>query len=373
MSWKVKYINYPAQYAKLREEILEKIDSTLQAGDVMMRHQLDEFEAHLAEFVSTKFALGLNSGTDALQLALKAAGVSTGDEVITVSHTMGATVAAIIHNNSVPVLVDIQDDHNMDPNRIESALTPKSKAIIPVHLNGRICDMDTIMEISDKANLIVIEDAAQALGASFNNRPAGYFGHAGCFSFYPAKILGTYGDAGGLVTNSENLYQKVKLLRNHGISEKGEIELWGYNTRLDNLHAVILDLKLSLVRQWVDQRRSIAAKYTALLGACSSVKLPPEPITEGPYFDAFQNYEIEAVNRDGLVNFLQKQGVEVLIPWKGKAVHQFESLGLSHYSRYLPKTNELFQNVLMIPMHCELSDSDVEYVADTIKAFYKSN
>ena len=372
MSWKVKYINYPAQYAKLREVILEKIDSTLRAGDVMMRQQLDEFESHLAKFVNAKYALGLNSGTDALQLALKAAGVSEGDEVITVSHTMGATVAAIIHNNSIPVLVDIQDDHNMDPNRIESALTPKSKAIIPVHLNGRVCNMDAIMEISNKANLVVIEDAAQALGASFNNKPAGSFGLAGCFSFYPAKILGTYGDAGGLVTSNDNLYRTVKLLRNHGISETGEIELWGYNTRLDNLHAVILDLKLSLVRQWVDQRRRIATTYTELLRSCSSVKLPPEPVIEGPYFDAFQNYEIEAVHRDGLVDFLQQRGVEVLLPWKGKAVHQFQSLGLSHYSRQLPKTNELFQKVLIIPMHCELSDSDVEYVADSIKAFYTS-
>ena len=372
MDWKVKYIDYPAQYGKLRKEILRVVDETLTAGDVMLRHQLQDFEAHFAQFVGTQYAVGMGNCTDALQLSLHAAGVGPGDEVITVSHTMVATVAAIHHNGATPVLVDIGDDHNMDPEATEAAVTPRTKAIIPVHLNGRVCDMGRLMDIAHRHGLIVIEDAAQALGANFNGTNGGSFGLAGCFSFYPAKLLGTYGDAGIVVTSSKEMAEKLYLLRNHGRTADGDVAFWSFNSRMDNLHAAILDLKLNYLPEWNHRRREIGHLYHSLLSDLPQLRLPPPPIEEGPYHDVFQNFEIEAESRDRLVQHLNREGVEVLISWGGRAVHQFRALGLSHYRNQLSRTEALFEQVLMLPMHCELTDDQVAYVARVIRDFYES-
>ena len=369
MEWKVKYIDYPAQYGKLREGILRVVDETLAAGDVMLRHQLQDFEAHFAQFVGTKYAVGMGNCTESLQLSLHAAGVGPGDEVITVSHTMVATVAAIHHNGATPVLVDIVDDHNMDPEAVETAVTPSTKAIIPVHLNGRLCDMGRLMDIAQRNGLIVIEDAAQALGGTFNGTKGGALGLAGCFSFYPAKLLGAYGDAGMVVTNSEQMAKKLYLLRNHGRTDDGDVAFWSFNSRMDNLHAAILDLKLNYLPGWIHRRRAIGHLYHSLLSDLPQLRLPPPPIEEGPYYDVFQNYEIEAESRDSLVQHLKQEGIEVLLPWGGRAVHQFTALGLAHYRDRLPRTEGLFQNVLMLPMHCELTDDQVTYVAQAIRDF----
>ena len=368
MSWKVKYIDYPTQYRKLRDEVLRLIDETLASGDVMLRHQLREFETHFAEFVGTCYAVGVGNCTDALRLSLYAAGVGPGDEVITVSHTMVATVAAIYHTGATPVLVDIGDDHNMDPDAVETAITPRTKAIIPVHLNGRVCDMERLMAIAEQHGLIIIEDAAQALGASFKGTRAGAFGLAGCFSFYPAKLLGAYGDGGAVVTNSEEMAQKIRLLRNHGRTADGDVAFWSFNSRLDNLQAGILDLKLKHVSGWIKRRREIASLYHEHLCGIKQLRLPPPPASDGPYFDVFQNYEIEGDDRDQLRAYLHEQGIETMTPWGGKGVHQFKALGLSHFR--LPRTELMFQRALMLPMHCELTDEQVLYVAQCIRRFY---
>lgn len=370
MSWKIRYIDYPAQYRKIREELLSLIDSTLSAGDVMMRQQLEDFEAHFAEFVGSKYAIGVNSGTDALQLAVSASGVKPGDEVITTSHTMVATAAAIHHNGATPILVDVNDDHTMDMHALDAAITPRTKAIIPVHLNGRLCDMEHLMAIAKRHKIAVIEDTAQALGGSFNGAKAGTIGLAGCFSFYPAKILGTYGDGGAVVTDSYDIAQKIRLLRNHGRADDGDTPFWSFNSRLDNLHAVILDLKLKYLPEWIARRREIASLYHKMLSGLPLLRLPPPPVDEGPHYDVFQNYEIETEDRDGLVKYLNSQGIEVMLPWGGKAVHQFPSLGLSSFRDTLPRTERIFKKVMMIPMHCELTDIHVEYVAKKILEFH---
>ncbi len=368
MNWKVRYIDYPAHYSKMRDEILQTIDKTLTQGDVMLRQQLRDFEANLAKFVGTKYAVGVSNCTDAMHLSLRAAGIVPGDEVITVSHTFVATAAAIHHAGATPVLVDIGEDHNMDVGRVESAITPRTKAIMPVHLNGRVCDMGRLMPLAEKHSLLVIEDAAQALGASQNGTKAGAFGLAGCFSFYPAKLLGAFGDGGAVVTNSEEISEKVALLRNHGRLPDGDVSGWSFNCRLDNLHAAILDLKLKRVPGWTVRRREIAHLYHENLYDLRQLHLPPPPVDEGPYFDVYQNYEIEAERRDALRNYLTEQGVETMLTWDGKGVHQFQALGLTHYK--LPRTERMFERVFMLPMHPDLNDQDVEYVAKVIREFY---
>jgi len=370
LAWKVKYIDYPSQYQKLRVEILRLIDETLTSGDVMMRGQLSDFEARLSEFVGTDNSIGVGNCTEALQLCLQAVGVGPDDEVITVSHTLVATVAAIHHNAATPILVDIGEDHNIDPECVEAAITSRTKAIIPVHLNGRVCDMGRLTEVATRHNVIIIEDAAQSLGASIDGKRAGSFGVAGCFSFYPAKILGGYGDGGAVVTNNKVIADKIRLLRNHGRTSDGDVAFWSFNSRLDNLQAAILSMKLKHLPEWIDRRREIAQIYHIRLSDMENCLLPPPPKMDGSYFDVFQNYEIEVENRDSLRAYLNECGIETLIPWGGKGVHQFEALGLSHFC--LPRTDRLFERALMLPMHCELTDAQVIYVTDCIRQFYAS-
>ena len=368
MDWKVRYIDYTSHYGKMRDEILETIDATLTRGDVMLRQQLKDFEANLARFVGTRYAVGVSNCTDAMHLSLRAAGIGPGDEVITVSHTMVATAAAIHHAGATPVLVDIGDDHNMDIGSLQAAITPRTKAIMPVHLNGRVCDMGRLMSLARDRGLLVIEDAAQALGASFNGTGAGAFGLAGCFSFYPAKLLGAFGDGGAVVTDSQDMAEKVALLRDHGRLPGGEVSGWSFNCRLDNLHAAMLDLKLKRLPGWIKRRQEIARIYQDGLGDLTQLHLPQAPAEEGPCMDVFQNYEIEAEGRDALRAHLTEQGVETMLPWGGKGVHQFQALGLTHYS--LPRTERMFEGVLMIPMHPDLSDENVKYVIETVRSFY---
>ena len=352
----------------MKSEILGTIDQLLTQGDVMLRGQLKDFETHLDEFVGTKYAIGVSNCTDGLHLCLRAAGIRAGDEVITVSHTFVATAAAIHHAGASPVLVDIGEDHNINVKLIEAGITPKTKAIIPVHLNGRVCEMDKLMQIARRHNLIVIEDAAQALGATHNGVKAGAFGLAGCFSFYPAKLLGAYGDAGAVVTNSKEMAEKIFLLRNHGRTETNDISGWSFNCRMDNLHAAILDLKLKYVPEWIHRRREIAMMYHKLLCGVPQLVLPLRPEENGSHYDVFQNYEIEAENRDGLFEYLKKMGIETLISWGGKGVHQYPALGLAYFN--LPRTEEMFRKVLMLPMNAELTDDQVHYTADCVRKFY---
>jgi dTDP-4-amino-4,6-dideoxygalactose transaminase len=191
---------------------------------------------------------------------------------------------------------------------------------------------------------------------------------AGCFSFYPAKLLGAFGDAGAVVTNDEGMAEKVRLLRDHGRTKDGDIADWSFNCRMDNLQAALLDLKLKRLPEWISRRRELAGLYHKHLSDVSQLRLPPPPISGGPYFDVFQNYEIEAQDRDGLVADLRANGVEILIPWGGKGVHQFKALGLSHFR--LPRTERLFRDVLMLPLHTELDDEQVEHVAQVIRNYY---
>lgn len=365
---KVSFVNYPLQYQNLKEEIDSAIQDVLSRGDLILREDVESFEKKLADFVETEYAVALNSGTDALFLSLKAAGIGKGDEVITVSHTFIASIAAIVQSGAAPILVEVGEDFLMDMDKVEEVITPKTKAIIPVHLNGRACDMEKLMAISERHNLIVIEDAAQALGATFNGKKAGSFGLTGCFSFYPAKILGCPGDGGAITTNSLEIAEKIRLLRDHGQKTKTEILSYGWNSRLDNLQAAILNVKFKYLPEWIEKRREIAGLYNNGLSGVPGVKLPSAPGSDSEHFDVFQNYVLRAKKRDELFEYLKENGVETLIK-DPVPNHLQKGLSLSHFK--LPYTEQLAKKVISLPMYPELTTEQVEHVIECVKSFYK--
>ena len=368
MTYTVPFVNYPEQYRRLENEIDAAIKDVLSKGDLILREQLRRFEERVAAFIGTKHAVGVSSGTDALMLSLKAAGIGDGDEVVTVAHTFVASIASVVHCGATPVLIDIGDDYNMDVGLVERAVTPRTRGVIPVHLNGRVCDMPRLMEISAARGLVVIEDAAQSLGASVDGVNSGTFGLTGCFSFYPAKILGCAGDGGLVATNSDDVAAKVRLYRDHGQNRAtGDILHYGYTNRLDNLQAAILNVKLAYLPQWIERRRQIAGMYQIGLSDLQEVVTPPAPEREGRYFDVYQNYVIRARDRDRLAVYLKEKGIETLIS-NPKPVHHHKALGLDHFQ--LPKTERFADEVISLPMHTELSDEQVEYVTRSIHGFY---
>lgn len=368
MTYKVPFVSYKIQYKNLKTEINRVMARVLRNGDLILRKDVEDFEKNLAKFVGTKYAVGLNSGTDALFLSLKAAGIGSGDEVITVSHTFMASIAAIVQAGASPVLVDVADDFLMDTDKIEKAITSKTKAIIPVHLNGRMCDMDKLTRIAKKHNLIMIEDTAQALGAKYKGKMAGSFGLTGCFSFYPAKILGCFGDGGAITTNNLKIAENIRYLRDHGQKSKTEIVLFGWNSRLDNLQAAILNVKFKYLTGWIKKRRKTAEIYNKGLSGISEIKVPPFPESNHKYFDVYQNYVLRAQKRDKLSRFLKENGVETLIK-DSVANHLHSKLGLSHFR--LPLTEKLAKEVISLPMYPELTGKQIEYVIKSVREFYE--
>lgn len=366
-NFRVPFVNTPEHYKILKDEILSAIDDTISRGDLILRKDTEEFEKNIASLVGTKYAIGLNSGTDALFLSLKALGIGPGDEVITVSHTFVASIAVIHQCGATPILIDVKEDFTMNMDELESVITERTKAVIPVHLNGRICDMEKLVSICKKHNLFIVEDAAQALGSKFDNKMAGSFGIAGAFSMYPYKILGSFGDAGIMTTNDDSLNEKIRFLRDHGQKGKTEIVCYGWNSRLDNIQAAILNVKLKYFPSWIERRREIANIYNKGLSDVSGIKLPPAPDSDQMHFDNFQNYVLKAQKRDELYSFLKEKGVETLI--KDLIVnHHHPALRLSHFS--LPHTEQLAKEVISLPIYPELTDDQVEYVIQCVKEFY---
>lgn len=369
MKYRVPFVDPREHYRRLKSEIDFAITDTLARGDLVLRSQLRAFEEHLAAFVGTKYAVGVNSCYHALHFCLLASGIGKGDEVITVGHTFAATVSAIVHTGAVPVLVDVRRDYNIDPDKLESAITTRTKAVIPVHLNGRICEMDTIRSIADKHGVLIIEDAAQALGANYNGTSAGAFGLAGCFSFYPFKSLGGIGDGGAITTNDPELAQFATLLRFNGEDRgTGEFHHHGYTALLDNVQAAVLDVKLQYLPAWIEHRRKVANRYRQGLDGVGSLSLPH---FEGScYFDSYQNYVIRSTQRDTLRQHLRDKGVETLIHWQ-KPMWEHKGLGLGEPN--LPETKRICREVISLPMSAETTDEQVDITVEAIKAFYQSD
>jgi dTDP-4-amino-4,6-dideoxygalactose transaminase len=366
----IPFFNYRGAFAAHEEEFVEIFRDILHRGAFIQQRDLAEFEDALARYLGVSHAFGVANATDGLIISFRAAGIGPGDEVIFPSHTMVASPAAVAHVGGIPVPVDIGPDHLIDPRAIEAAVTEKTRAIMPVQLNGRTCDMDEIERIASKYNLLIIEDAAQALGSQFKGRFAGTFGIAAAFSFYPAKILGCFGDGGAVVTNDSEVARKIALLRDHGRNDQGDVEMWGLNSRLDNLQAAILHAQFRDYDKIIERRRSIAALYDSLLSDLTELVLPPAPDTNGDHFDVFQNYELEADRRDALRAWLSERGVGTILQWGGTPVHMFKGLG---FNVSLPQTERFFERCLMLPMNMMVTDDEVNYIAASIRAFYRGS
>jgi dTDP-4-amino-4,6-dideoxygalactose transaminase len=366
MTYKVRFVEPDAHYRRLKTEIDATMQDVLSNGDLIYRSQLREFEQNLATFVGTKYAVGLNSGFHALHLSCIAAGLGPGDEVIVPAHTFVASVSAIVLTGAKPILVDVSADYNIDMEHAARVVTSRTKAIMPVHLNGRVCDMDRVMALAAKHNLIVIEDAAQALGAKFKGKMAGSFGYAGCFSFYPFKVLGACGDAGAITTDNALLAQMAARLRYNGEDrETGEYHHHGFTCLLDNLQAAVLDVKLRYLPQWLARRRSVAERYRQGLTGAGDLRLPH--FAGDDYYDIFQNYVIRTARRDALAAYLEENGVETLISWP-KPMWEHKKLELGDH--HLPETEAICREVVSLPMNPEILDEKIDVVIETVRKFY---
>ena len=368
--YQVDFYGHVRQYHNLKAEIDAAILEVLESGSYVLGPKLTQFEADLAKYCNTKEAVGLNSGTDALVLVLKALGVGPGDEVITTSNTFFATAEAVWLVGATPVFVEIEPKTcNIDPNLIEAAITPKTKAIIPVHLYGQTAEMRPISKIAKAHKLYVIEDCAQALGARGDDFAVGELSDAVCTSFIIQKNLGCFGDGGAVMTNNSELAAEIRKLRNHGSAKRSHHSL-GYNSRLDDIHAAVLSVKLKELDKWNDLRRERAKEYDAGL-AGTSLKLP----TVRPGFrHIFHLYIVETKHRDELQAFLEKKGIRALTHYP-IAIHQQEGFPWGQTARIsgsLAHTERSAAEVLSLPMFPELTSEEVKLVVEGIKEWEAS-
>lgn len=363
----IPFFNYPAVFETDRREIMSSIEHVLERGAYIMQKELADFERDLAEFLGMKHAIGVGDGTMGMLLPLLACRLQPGDEVIVPSHTFVASAAAIHHAGGTPVLVDCGRDHLIDAESVRAAVTDRTRGIMPVQLNGRTANMAPILEIAGQHDLFIVEDACQALGSTYRGQPAGSFGLAGSISFYPSKTLGGLGDGGAVVTNDDGMAEKVRVLRDHGRGPDGQVSVWGFNTRLDNLQAAVLGIKLRRYREAIRCRRELASVYNNRLAGIEELLLPPGPEDSAEHFDIYQNYEIEAEARNELREHLLEHGVHTILQWGGMAIHQFSKLG---FDVSLPYTERMIERFMLLPMNTSLSTDDVHYICDRIAEFY---
>lgn len=367
MDWRVEFADYPRQWRRQRAELLPLIEDTIARGDLVLRQQLLDFEAELARFTGSGRAVGVSDGTDGLRLLAHALDIGPGDEVVTVAHTFVATLSPFVLRGATPVLADIGSDHLMDTDQLTDLVTERTRVIIPVHLNGRTVDMDAVRKAADSVGAVVLEDAAQALGAAFDRRAAGTFGLASTYSFNPAKMLGALGDAGAVLTDDVALADRLLALRDHGRVGPDELDGWGYNSRLDNLQAAILGWRLRQLPEWIQRRRALAARYDEMLRDLPELQVPVAPGADPRRFDVYQNYPVTTDRRDVLAEHLRDDGVQTRISWP-VPLHRQRGLGLDHWQ--LPHTERLCRRVLSLPLNPELEDWQVEYVAASIRRFF---
>ncbi|MEQ8402967.1 MAG: DegT/DnrJ/EryC1/StrS family aminotransferase [Roseitalea porphyridii] len=367
----IPFFNYPAIYKRYEAEFDAIFKDVCSRGAYILQRDLEEFETDLARFLNVRHALGVADGTNAMVIGLKAHDIGPGDEVIIASHTYIATAAAVHMVGATPVFADIGEDYMMSAADATKRVTPKTRAIMPTQLNGRCCNMDEIQALADAHGLLVFEDSAQGLGARFKGRCAGTFGRFGTLSFYPAKLLGCFGDGGAVMTNDDAVAENLKLWRDHGRNDDGEVVAWGTNSRLDNLQAAFLKFRLGNYEKDMARRRQIAGMYEAAFRGHDKLH-PPQGPSDGDHYDVYQNYEMAAEDRDGLRAALSDKGIRTIIQWAGTPVHWFDNLG---YGRDkvtdLPKTDWFFDRCLMLPMHMALTDDDVNAVIDAVLGYYK--
>ena len=367
---KIPFFRYPHVFAQQREVVERALIAAAQSGAYILQGDLRQFEVELAAFCGVGFAVGVGNATDALELSLRVAGVGSGDEVLLPSHTFVASASAVVTVGATPVFVEIGPDHLMDPNDLEHRIGKRTRAIMPTQLNGRTAEMDCIHEVAERHGLTVLEDSAQGLGSRFRGRMAGTFGVAGVYSFYPAKVLGCLGDGGAVITNDAGVAETLRELRDHGRNEQtGDIVRWGRNSRLDNIQAAVLRVKLAHIAEEIATRRQLARQYHERLQHIPQLTLPPPPddAPQAMHFDTFQNYELEAENRDDLRAHLTAHGVGTLLQWGGRGVHQFPALKID---QSLPRTERIMARSIMLPMNTAVTREEVDYVCEQIATFY---
>jgi len=366
MMRKIPLVNAARNYQMIKEEIDAAYFEVMSKGDLIDRGQLRSFEKNLAGFVGTKYAVGLNSGYDALHISLRAAGIGAGDEVIVPAHTFVATTSAVVNVGASPVLVDVGKDFNIDPDKIEEAITSRTKAILPVHLNGYMADMNKVMTIADKNKLIVVEDACQSLGATYNGKGAGSWGLTGCWSFYPFKILGCYGDGGAITTNDPDVALFATRMRYNGEDrDTGEYHGHGFTCLLDNLQAAFLDVKLRQLPSWIKRRHAIADMYKKELSDLSDLLLPH--YSDHRRTHIYQNYTLRSKQGNDFSEYLKKNGIEVLTQFR-KPYYKHGALNLK--DRGFPETEALSREVCSLPMNVEITDEELGYVISVVRSFY---
>ncbi len=364
----IPFFDFKRQYLAMKDEIDAAIHQVLTSGRFILGEEVASFEREFADYVGVPFAVGVGSGTEALHLAFLACGIKSGDEVITVSHTAVATVAAIELAGAKPVFVDIDPvSLTLDPQKIESAISPSTRAILPVHLYGQPADMTRIVEIAQQYGCRVIEDCAQAHGAYYKEKKVGGIGDIGCFSFYPTKNLGAYGDGGMVVTNDAALYEKLLMLRQYGWRERYISEIRGLNSRLDELQAVVLRVKLRYLDSWIGRRRNLADMYRELLA--DAPVYPLAAITETVH--AYHLYVVECDQRDALQSYLSTEGIKTLIHYPVPVHLQGAYADLGYREGSLPLTERTVRRVLSLPLYPEVTVAEIESVATVIKQFFR--
>lgn len=369
---KIPLVDLHAQYETIKPEIDAAIQRTIDRTAFILGPETEQFEEHFAAFCNVKHAIGLDSGTAALHLALMALGVGAGDEVISTTHTFVATTEPISLLGARPVFVDIDPrTYNIDPAKLEAAITPRTKAIIPVHLYGQPAEMDALLDIARKHNVPVIEDAAQAHGALYRGQKIGSLGEMACFSFYPGKNLGAYGDAGALLTNNDELAKKIRMLRNHGRTSKYEHDITGYGFRMDGIQGAILDAKLGHLPEWNAARRAHADYYTELLSNVDdSIVLPYEP---AHVCAVYHLYVIRTRKRNELMQYLKEQGIEAGIHYPVPLHLQPVYKNLGYARGDFPETERAATEILSLPLYPELTHPQMERVVETMRDFHKNN
>ena len=360
----VPFVDLKVQYAGIKSEIDAAFKRVVSNASFILGKEVSDFERAFAATVGAKEAVGVSSGTGALLLALRAVGIRPGDEVITTAHTFIATTEAVSHLGARPVFVDIDPrTYNLDPNRVEDAITERTKAILPVHLYGQPADLRPLRDIARRHSLWLIEDAAQAVAAEYEGRRCGSIGDLACFSFYPSKNLGAYGDAGAVTGNDESLLAKVRKLRDHGRTSKYEHDEIGFGQRLDALQAAILATKLSHLEEWTEVRRAHAHLYSQLLYGADVTT----PFESPNVRHVYHLYVIRTPRRDAMLQQLKKKGIEAGVHYPIPVHRQQAYLKLGYGEVSLLVTEQAAGEILSLPMYAELSSEQIEYVAQAVR------
>jgi len=365
---KINYVNLPKQYKVERKKLLSIIDKTLATGQYVGGDQVQKFEKQISKLLKVKHCVALNSGTDALTLGLHAIGVRRNDEVITAPNSFIASTAVIVHLGAKPVFVDVKNDQCINPDLIEKAITKKTKAIMVVHLTGRVCEMDKILKISKKYKIPIIEDAAQAIGSKYKDKMAGSLGEVGCFSAHPLKNLNALGDSGYLTTNSKKIANFLKDIRNHGMAKRNKIKNFGYVSRMDNLQAAILNFRLKNLGKIINKRRINAKFYMNNLNK-KFIFMPKENSNE---FNTYHTFVVQVANRNKLKSYLEKKGIETTIHYPIPIHLQPAARKLKYKLGDFKITENQSKKILTLPINQFLKKRDLKKICKEINNFYEN-